>query len=62
MRNIINYQEKYLGEPFEAVQVCYRRKKVIELLEKYKHNNILEIGCGLEPLYKYFGGFWHDSG
>lgn len=57
MRDIIDYQEKYLEEPFENVQVFYRRKKVIELLEKYKHNNILEIGCGLEPLYKYFNDY-----
>lgn len=57
MRDIIDYQEKYLDEPFENIQVCYRRKKVIELLSKYRHNNILEIGCGLEPLYKYFNDF-----
>lgn len=57
MRNIIDYQEKYLEEPFENIQVYYRRKKVLELLRKHRHNNILEIGCGLEPLYKYFGNF-----
>lgn len=57
MRNIIDYQEKYFEEPFEDIQVCYRRKKVIELLKRYTHNNILEIGCGLEPLYKEFDDY-----
>lgn len=29
----------------------------MELLEKYRHRYILEIGCGMEPLYKYFNDF-----
>jgi SAM-dependent methyltransferase len=34
--------------------VNYRRKVVIENLMKYNHKNILEIGCGFEPIFKYF--------
>lgn len=51
MRDIVDYQEKYKQEPFEQYQVLYRRKKVIELLNKYNHRNILEVGCGLKPLF-----------
>ncbi len=28
-----------------------RRRKVVENIRKYKHNSILEIGCGMRPLF-----------
>ena len=51
MRDIKDYQEKYKDEPFEQYQVFFRRKKVLELLDKYPHHNLLEVGCGLNPLF-----------
>ena len=53
-RNLNKYQSDYEGLPFEPIMISYRRKVVIENLIKYSHNNILEIGCGLEPIFKYF--------
>lgn len=51
MRDIKDYQEKYKEEPFEQYQAFFRRKKVLELLDEYPHRNVLEVGCGLNPLF-----------
>ena len=53
MRDINKYTDEYLKDGFEDYQVKYRRKKILELLAKYPHKHILEIGCGMEPLFKY---------
>lgn len=57
MRDIIDYQEKYKSEPGEKAQVKYRRKHVISIMSKYSHKNILEVGCGLEPLFLFFNDY-----
>lgn len=57
MRDIQDYEEKYKTEPCEIYQVRYRRKKIIELLEVVEPKNILEIGCGLEPLFEHYTSF-----
>lgn len=46
-RDIIDYTMKYLDEEnsFEKYQVLYRRKKVLERLNFYKHDNIVEIAA-----------------
>lgn len=54
MRDIKDYTDNYQTLPFEKIQVQYRRKKVLELLERYKHDSILEVGCGMEPLFRYY--------
>ena len=51
MRDIIDYQKAYQELPFEKYQALYRRKKVIELLQQYSHKVVLEIGCGMQPLF-----------
>lgn len=51
MRDILDYTEKYNQYSFETYQVKYRRKKVIEEIEKYKPSSILEIGCADNPLF-----------
>ena len=53
MRNIENYVEKYTKAGFEDYKVLYRRKKILEVIEKYHSKKILEIGCGMEPLFQY---------
>lgn len=57
MRDMMDYQEKYRIEPGEKYQVMYRRKHIIELMKKYEHKHILEVGCGLEPLFLYFDDY-----
>lgn len=53
MRDIQDYEVKYQGEPCEKYQVKYRRKKILELMSAYPHENVLEIGCGMEPLFAF---------
>lgn len=57
MRDIQDYEKKYQEEPCEKYQVKYRRKKILELIQSYKHDTVLEIGCGLEPLFGYFSDY-----
>ena len=51
MRDLDDYLIQYDNLPFEDVQVRYRRKRVLELLNELKPSNILEIGCGYKPLF-----------
>ena len=51
MRDIDEYSNKYTEEPFESTMVKIRKKVVIEQCDKYKHDNILEIGCGMMPYF-----------
>lgn len=53
MRDINKYTEEYVKSDFEEYLVAYRRKKVLEVLNMVSHRRILEIGCGMEPLFKY---------
>jgi SAM-dependent methyltransferase len=46
------YSEHYNGKiNFERILVAIRRKKVLTMLQKYSHRKIIEIGCGMEPLF-----------
>lgn len=56
-RNLQRYSQSYLNHPFEAIQARYRKKCVVENIMKYKHKNIVEIGCGLDSLINDFGDF-----
>ncbi|HKS22192.1 MAG TPA: methyltransferase domain-containing protein [Thermoanaerobaculia bacterium] len=57
MIDIHDYEEKYAGQyaagTFETVLVRVRRKVVLEALARYAHGTILEVGCGLEPLFRF---------
>lgn len=53
MRDIEDYSKKYSVPGFENYKVLYRRKKILEVIKNIKPQNILEIGCGSEPLFKY---------
>lgn len=53
MRDIEKYTENYMERDFEIYQVEYRRRKVLEQIEKYNPKVILEVGCGCEPLFFY---------
>ena len=58
MRDINDYTAKYFEDHFETrYMVKYRRKKILEIMDAHKPKNILEIGCGLEPLFKFYRDF-----
>ena len=56
MRDIDKYSDGYLEEGFEIYQVEYRRRMIMEQIDKYHPCRILEIGCGAEPLFQYVKG------
>ncbi len=53
MRDLLKYEESYIIEDFETYKVEYRRKKVLSIIEKYQSRRILEIGVGMDPIFKY---------
>lgn len=51
MRDIEKYTIDYSENGFEVIQEMYRRKKLLEILKKYNPKNILDIGCGMKPIF-----------
>ena len=52
MRDLDRYEADYIATyGFERHMVRYRRRQIRECLAWYPHRNILEVGCGLEPLF-----------
>lgn len=47
-RDLNRYFYDYINQPFEDVQVIFRKKKVIERLKFYKPKKILEVGAGTQ--------------
>lgn len=61
MRNMEDYEQKFMKLDFERYQEKYRRRLVRKMIDTHavKDCSILEIGCGLMPLFvdyqdKYF--------
>jgi ubiquinone/menaquinone biosynthesis C-methylase UbiE len=59
VRNLGAYQENYASLPFEGTQSRYRKRKIVESLEMHQPRSILEIGCGLDPIFNYYAAFDH---
>lgn len=56
-RDLLDYQEQYANQPYEKYQVAFRKRKLIELLQKYDHKELLEVGCGLESIFLDFNSY-----
>lgn len=58
-RNIEKYVKDYLSDEydFERYMVVFRRNKILEILQKYQPDNILEIGCGISSIFSYYNNF-----
>jgi hypothetical protein len=50
-RDLSDYTEKYTAAPFEPIQAEYRRKLVIKQITKRAPRHLVEVGCGLHPLF-----------
>ena len=61
MPDIERYTKEYLkhyGEQsFELHLITARRRQVLKSLRAHPHANILEVGCGLEPLFPHIGDY-----
>lgn len=53
MRDLLKYGKDYNVPNFEDYQAKYRKKKILSILSEYKPQTILEIGCGMDPLFPY---------
>lgn len=56
-RNLTDYQFQYKNQPYEKYQVAFRKRKIIEILSNYKHDNLLEVGCGLESIFLDYSAY-----
>ncbi len=57
MIDLDNYQRNYVDQPYEKHQIEFRRREILKRLRCYKHDAILEVGCGLEPLFTKYNGY-----
>lgn len=51
------YVEQYQAGSFETVMVAVRRAQVVAAIERRSARRILEVGCGLEPLFVHATGW-----
>ena len=58
-KDIQTYEEDYSDLPFEADQAYLRRLETLKLLDTYKPARVLEVGCGMKPIFTDFKGFSH---
>ena len=59
-RNLDDYESKYIDKDhydFEKFQIEFRRRNTLTLLNKNIHESILDIGCGMEPLFGYIDDY-----
>lgn len=52
-----NYHKNYNELPFEDVLRTYRYNHVKKLFSKFNAQNILEIGCGYNPIFEHYSDF-----
>ena len=51
------FLQDYQNGDFENTLTQYRKKTIVKILQKYKAKNILEIGCGMEPIFLEYKDF-----
>ena len=51
------YLRQYDQQSFETVLVGIRRDEVLRAVARHPHARVLEIGCGLEPLFTFADGW-----
>ncbi|MEQ1690958.1 MAG: class I SAM-dependent methyltransferase [Gemmatimonas sp.] len=60
MRDIAQYQAAYLADyEFERHMVRFRRRTIMTWLATQPHTHMLEVGCGLEPLFEHVADWQH---
>jgi len=56
-RDLTNYQEEYAAAPYEPYQAAFRKRKILEILSRFNHATLLEVGCGLESIFHSINSF-----
>lgn len=57
MRDLADYAEQYGSLPFEQHQARMRRRHVLDMLARHGARSILEVGCGLDPIFTSLDAF-----
>ena len=61
MEHFNRYSTEYIKQisdgEFETVLIAIRRKQVCRQIRRFKHDQILEIGCGLDPLFSHISDY-----
>ncbi len=58
MRDLNKYYSEYVEDNFDHILSDYRKKNIeIELIKKLKPKRLVEIGCGINPLFLDFEDF-----
>ena len=52
VRNLQDYENEYKSASFEPVQAAFRKQLIISQLQRYNARRILEVGCGMAPLFE----------
>ena len=52
-----NYHQDYDELPFEDILRKYRYRHLVNLFSKFVAKNILEIGCGYNPIFEHYPAF-----
>jgi len=50
-RSLEDYVQHYRSMPFEPIQIKYRRKLVLDQVNRCAPRRLLEVGCGERPLF-----------
>src|SRR6185312_9690448 len=58
MRDLQDYYSKYIEDNFDHILSDYKRQYVeAEILKRLKPKYIVEVGCGINPLFFHFEDF-----
>ena len=61
MVNIDKYEQDFIRDyesgDFERNLTVYRKKKILQILKKYNTDRVLEVGCGMEPLFLIYDDY-----
>lgn len=62
MIDLADYVAKYLaqyaaGADFEPILVKYRNQQVLRSIKRHAHRRVLEVGCGLAPMFLEFDDY-----
>jgi len=52
-----DYRQQYESRTFETILVEYRRAQVLQSMRAHPHARVLEIGCGVDPLFAHCDDF-----
>src|SRR5262245_61544983 len=56
-RDLDSYQREYAAVPFETIMVKVRKSIISNFIRKNRFRNILEVGCGGEPIFEILEDF-----